>query len=376
MKDLLMLFLIAGLGYLLGTISFRGIRFGPAGILFVALLFGHYGVKIPAIVQSIGIVLFIAPVGLMAGPTFFGHFKKKFLAFMTIGIGCIVLGSIVTVLIGKLFNIPAPLVVGMFTGALTSFPALATALEVTGGDAMVTIGHGIAAPFGVVGVVLFVQLLPRILGTNVEEEIKKLAAQNEAASTKEINKEIKPAKPLDPMGMTVFCGTLVLGLLISMLKIPLPGGMEISFGSSGGPLIAGIIIGHFHRIGNISIRVPANTLKAVRELGFMFFLLGAGVTAGAGFVKVLVEYGWQLILYGAIMTLAPMIVFAFVGIKLFKLETLSTLGGITGGMTATPALGALISAFGTEDVGVSYAAAYPFALISIVFATQFMLLMW
>lgn len=51
------------------------------------------------------------------------------------------------------------------------------------------------------------------------------------------------------------------------------------------------------------------------------------------------------------------------------------LGSITGGMTSTPALGALISTAGTDDVASAYAATYPFALVLIVVSCNLMVLL-
>lgn len=80
----------------------------------------------------------------------------------------------------------------------------------------------------------------------------------------------------------------------------------------------------------------------------------------------------MLFVYGAIMTLLPMIVGCFVAAKMLKLSLLNNLGSITGGMTSTPALGTLIAVAGTDDVASAYAATYPIALVSVVLASQFL----
>ena len=80
----------------------------------------------------------------------------------------------------------------------------------------------------------------------------------------------------------------------------------------------------------------------------------------------------MLFVYGALMTLLPMIVGYFVAAKMLKLSLLNNLGSITGGMTSTPALGTLISVAGTDDVASAYAATYPIALVSVVLASQFL----
>jgi putative transport protein len=130
-------------------------------------------------------------------------------------------------------------------------------------------------------------------------------------------------------------------------------------------------MGHFNHIGPLSITVPAVTAKPMRELGLIFFLVGAGTNAGKGFVEVLAENGPKLFFVGVAMTLVPMIVACFVAIYLMKLELSNTLGSITGGMTSTPALGALIEVAGSDYVAAAYAATYPIALICVVLTCQF-----
>ena len=75
-------------------------------------------------------------------------------------------------------------------------------------------------------------------------------------------------------------------------------------------------------------------------------------------------------------TLAPMLLACLLAKLAFKLDTLTTLGSVCGGMTSTPALGALISMCGSEDVAASYAATYPFALVCMVLGAQFMAILW
>ena len=79
----------------------------------------------------------------------------------------------------------------------------------------------------------------------------------------------------------------------------------------------------------------------------------------------------MLFVYGAVMTLLPMLVGYLIAAKVLKLRVLNNLGSITGGMTSTPALGTLIQVAGTEDVASAYAATYPIALVAVVLASQF-----
>ena len=75
---LMTIFLVGALGYLVGAVSIKGISLGTAGVLLVALIFGHFGFTIDASVRNIGLVLFVTSVGFIAGPKFFRNMKKNF----------------------------------------------------------------------------------------------------------------------------------------------------------------------------------------------------------------------------------------------------------------------------------------------------------
>ena len=372
MSNLLAIFVIAAIGYLIGNIKIKGIELGTAGVLLVALVFGHFGVKIDAIVRNFGLVCFVGSVGFIAGPKFFRDFKHNAKNYILLGFIIILSGAAVCCLVVRLAGLRPELCVGLMTGALTSTPGLAAAQEAAGElSDLATTGYAIAYPFGVVGVVLFVQLIPKLLHVDMEEERRAF----QAANTTELKKYEGKLIHLDEFGFFGFTLCIALGILLGNIKVPLPGGAEFSLGTTGGPLIVGLLFGHFAHIGPVDITVPVPILKTLRELGLMLFLIGAGVSGGAGFVETLQQEGMMLFVYGALMTLTPMLVGYFVAAKLMKLRLFNNLGSITGGMTSTPALGTLISVAGTDDVASAYAATYPIALVSVVLCSQFIVLL-
>ncbi|MDO4620307.1 MAG: permease [Lachnospiraceae bacterium] len=373
MSELMTIFLIALLGYALGRISIKGLSLGTSGILIVALVCGHFGMEVPKIIQNIGLVVFVGSVGFIAGPRFFGNFKKKATSFIILGITIILLGALTCAAVSILSGIDLPLALGMMSGALTSTPGLAAAIEATGSD-LASIGYGIAYPFGVVGVVLFVQLMPRFLHVDLDAEREKAAAilAAEDAESNEGKAEPKNLLEVDEFGLFALSAAIIVGLLIAKINIPLPGGAQFSLGTSGGPLLAGLVFGHFGHFGPISVKVPTETLNTVREIGLGLFLMGAGTNAGKGFVAILAEHGVMLFFFGACMTLVPMLAGYLIANKIFKIDILNTLGAICGGMTSTPALGTLITMTRSEAVAISYAATYPIALIMVVLCCQFL----
>ncbi len=166
-EDMLVLFAILALGAGVGQLSFRGISLGPAGVLFVALVIGHFGLHSPKVVTEMGLLLFVYAVGLEAAPGFFRTFRRHGARFAAIALAAVTSGAVATALVARAFSLPADLAAGLYNGALTCTPALAAALDAIergaeGSAASITVGYGIAYPFSMIGVVLLVQFLPRL----------------------------------------------------------------------------------------------------------------------------------------------------------------------------------------------------------------------
>lgn len=373
MSTLLSIFLIGFLGYMLGGVKIRGIEIGTAGVLLVALVFGHFGIIAPSIIREMGLVCFVTSVGFVAGPKFFRNFMQNATSYVLIGLLVILSSAASCVLIIKLSGIEPALAVGLLTGALTSTPGLAAAVEAAGeyGN-LASIGYGIAYPFGVISVVLFVQLVPKILKADMAAE----CAAFEAAAATEGRTIPQGLYSFDSAGFFAFCMAIVLGIILGKVSVPLPGGAKFSLGNSGAPLIIGLILGHFGHIGQINVSVKKSVLETFREYGLMLFLIGAGTNAGQGFVDVLTEYGLMLFIYGAVMAIVPMVIGFWLSSKVLHLSLLNNLGSITGGMTSTPALGVLIEVAGSDDVASSYAATYPIALVTVVLVSQFIIILF
>ena len=379
LSTIFFIFVIAALGYLIGGISIKGISLGTAGVLLVALAFGIVANFLPSftvgektislfnagiksnfgLVSNLGTAMFVTAVGLIAGPKFFRTFNRKSLAYVCMGVVVIFVGALTAVVCFMLDkNLSMDMAVGLLTGGLTSTPGLSAAKEVATDEAAVTAGYGIAYLFGVLGVVLFVQVIPKILHVDIEKERESFVA----ASVVDVKSNNRRLISLEPFGFFPFFLAIALGCLIGSIKIP---GINFSLGTSGGTLVAGLVIGHFGHIGPIDCRIKKDTLNFFRELGLVLFLIGAGVP------NVNVTY----FLYGALMTLVPMVIGFLLAKYVFKLSIFNNLGSITGGMTSTPALGALISTAGTDDVSSAYALTYPVALVFVVLAAKVLLML-
>lgn len=390
-------FAIIVVGYLIGKISIKGVSLGTAAIFLVALLAGHFkgiafgengsaGIagwvdslgtvdKYFSLIQNLGLILFVTSVGLIAGPSFFKNLKKNAKSYVLLGAVIIAAGAGVCALVTLLVpNMNSAMSVGLLSGALTSTPAFAAAQEAIGESSSVfgeiAVGHAVAYPFGVIGVVLFVQIVPKVMHANMDEERAKLASTGGDADNTKKSAGTKLFE-MDKFGLGSFALAVILGLILGCINIPLGKG-SFNLGMTGGPLIVGLLFGHFGRIGKLSLKVNEHLLSIFQELGLVLFLIGAGVAGGAGFVATLSEYGAWLFLWGALMTAVPLFIGFLIAKYVLKLSLFNNLGSLCGGMTSTPALGALINSTGTPNVATAYAATYPIALVLVVLASQFL----
>ncbi|MGL4518527.1 MAG: aspartate:alanine exchanger family transporter [Phocaeicola sp.] len=170
------LFLIVALGFMLGRIKIKGLSLDVSAVIFIALLFGHFGVIIPKELGNFGLVLFIFTIGIQAGPGFFDSFRSKGKVLIVITMLIIFSAAITGVGMKYLFDVDTPSIVGLIAGALTSTPGLAVAIDSTNSP-LASISYGIAYPFGVIGVILFVKLLPKIMRVDLEKEARKLEGE-------------------------------------------------------------------------------------------------------------------------------------------------------------------------------------------------------
>lgn len=405
---LLVVFAVLMAGYALGRITIKGISLGDAGVFIIALLVGALLFSVNdagqlifaasskpydfntglSILESFGLILFVTSVGFIAGPKFFGNFKRNFKSYVLLGVIIILAGGLAAVAcigLGEVIGYGSSIkeqdgfvamIVGLLSGSLTSTPAFSAAKATVDAQyqGLVSVGHGIAYIFGVIGVVLFVQLVPKFAKANMDEERAKLVIKQEQDTRKAVSGKLFE---IDHMGIAAFSLAAILGSFIGQVKIPLSSaglsGTCFSLTTTGGCLLVSLVLGHFGRIGKINIMPSTTTLKLFRELGLVLFLVGAGIPGGAEFIA---NFDIMYFVYGIIMTIFPLLIGFLFAKFVLKLSLLNNLGSITGGMTSTPALGTLISTAGTEDVAAAYAATYPIALIAVVLVSQFIIILF
>jgi len=512
------LFLIVALGFILGRIKVFGLSLDVSAVIFVALVFGHYGIVIPRDFQYLGLVLFIFTIGIQAGPGFFESFKKEGRQLASFAVLLISVAALISVAIITVFHVDSNIVVGLLTGALTSTPGLAAAIDYTGSP-LASIGYGVGYPFGVIGVILFIRFLPKIIRVSVKkseddynvklkqefpEVLKRnFVVENENVVEKTIGelrirfmtkavvsrvvhngKAITPTPQLvlhkgdlikavgteealrnvelligpvteeeillDPkydvrsvlvtnkevvnitigqlnllhtynatitrirrsginispspnsklqfgdklviasskanmeMVAKVFGNDqkrlsdtdilpvalgIILGVLVGKISINL-GSFSFSAGLTGGVLIVALVLSRIGKTGPILWTMTGAANQLIRQFGLILFLAAVGTGAGAKIVETFNVYGIELFLYGAAITLLPMLIAGLAGKWLFKMNILSLMGALSGSMTSTPGLAAADSMTDTNAHSIAYATVYPVAMVLLIVFVQ------
>ncbi len=182
-EPILVISLTAILGLVFGSISFRGMKLGVAGMLFSGLLLGHMGLTLEpallAFLKEFGLVLFVFTVGLQLGPGFFSSLKNEGIKLNTLAIGVVLTGAIIAFGGGRLLGWDIGAVAGIMSGSTTNTPSLgaaqqALATSAPGQGNLSAMSYAVTYPFGVLGIILSMVILRAIFRVNIGDEITAL----------------------------------------------------------------------------------------------------------------------------------------------------------------------------------------------------------
>jgi putative transport protein len=183
-SSILTLFVVIGLGFLLGEVSFFGLRFGVAGVLFAGLALGSLSplVTVPEAVSTLGLVLFVYAMGVSSGRAFFDAFRRGYRQ-NALAAGVLILGGLLTFALARMLGLSAPVASGLYCGALTNTPALAAvqervreraaesglpAQDVKALSDLPVLAYSVAYPLGVVGALICFHLVRRAWRVTLE----------------------------------------------------------------------------------------------------------------------------------------------------------------------------------------------------------------
>ncbi|ENE6118231.1 putative transporter [Shigella sonnei] len=186
--------LVAVAGLFIGNVKFRGIGLGIGGVLFGGIIVGHFvsqaGMTLSSdmlhVIQEFGLILFVYTIGIQVGPGFFASLRVSGLRLNLFAVLIVIIGGLVTAILHKLFDIPLPVVLGIFSGAVTNTPALGAGQQILRdlGTPMEMVdqmgmSYAMAYPFGICGILFTMWMLRVIFRVNVETE----AQQHESSRT-------------------------------------------------------------------------------------------------------------------------------------------------------------------------------------------------
>lgn len=186
--------LVAVVGLFIGNVKFRGVGLGIGGVLFGGIIVGHFvsqaGMTLSSdmlhVIQEFGLILFVYTIGIQVGPGFFASLRVSGLRLNLFAVLIVIIGGLVTAILHKLFDIPLPVVLGIFSGAVTNTPALGAGQQILRDlrtpMAMVDqmgMSYAMAYPFGICGILFTMWMLRVIFRVNVETE----AQQHESTRT-------------------------------------------------------------------------------------------------------------------------------------------------------------------------------------------------
>ncbi len=340
-QALLVIALVSIVGLFLGQIKFLSIQFGIFGVLVAGLLFSHFQITlsdpVSEILRDFGLVLFVYAVGLQVGPGFLSTLKKQGIILNSLAALIVVLGVGVVLLSHFVGGLPLLASCGIYSGAVTNTPSLATVQQVIKGFPTVTpeaallpaLGYAVSYPFGVFGVILAMLLIRRFFKVSIEAErhgfSSKRAHHSDAATVGSVSL---------PKILPLFIG-IFLGVALGSIPVRihgLPGAIRL--GVAGGPLVVALILSHMRRVGPFHFRLPTPITTILREFGIILFLACVGLRSGGPFLKVLVHGdGLQWMMWGALVTFVPVFLVAVFTRLVYKMNFHTLVGLMAGSMT-------------------------------------------
>ncbi|MBD1227985.1 putative transporter [Xenorhabdus griffiniae] len=188
-----LLALSATLGLWIGNWRIRGIGLGIGGVLFGGIIVGHFAQMYSLslsnnmlhFIQEFGLILFVYTIGIQVGPGFFSSLRVSGLKLNGFAVLIVIIGGLVAAIIHKLFDVPLPIILGIFSGAVTNTPSLGAGQQILAdlGSAPLLVsqmgmGYAMAYPMGICGILLVMWLVRLFFRVRIEQEANSFDNQN------------------------------------------------------------------------------------------------------------------------------------------------------------------------------------------------------
>lgn len=184
-NPILLLFVVASLGYLLGSIKIKGNSLGVAAILFTGLAIGTIDIRlqIPEIILLIGLAIFVYSIGLSSGPAFFNSYKKNGIKDFLFIVSMLLFSGFLASLLWMIFGFSAASVAGIYAGSTTNTAALAGIIDLINTTTHnqsnqfieeAVVGFSYSYPMGVLGGMIAIVVMEKLLNIDYDRETQKL----------------------------------------------------------------------------------------------------------------------------------------------------------------------------------------------------------
>ncbi|AIJ08169.1 MULTISPECIES: putative transporter [Edwardsiella] len=188
-----MLSLVAVLGLWIGNWRIYGVGLGIGGVLFGGIIVGHFAQRYQLdlnsdmlhFIQEFGLILFVYSIGIQVGPGFFSSLRVSGLRLNAFAVLMVLISGLITAAIHKLFAVPLPIILGIFSGAVTNTPALGAGQQILtdlGSNPsqidLMGMGYAMAYPFGICGILLVMWLVRLLFRINIDAEARDFDARS------------------------------------------------------------------------------------------------------------------------------------------------------------------------------------------------------
>ena len=208
---------------------------------------------------------------------------------------------------------------------------------VTEAKAGVGVGHSIGYPFGVLFLILGINVIPKIFGFDVEEEKKKYFAQKaiDIKNNEKLAASTMPEVPMDFVGFSLAA-------------------------------FLGYVLGSIGKVGPVNFRMNSTVLGKMRTYFLSVFLAGTGLNYGFRVIDAITGSGYMIVIISSLVAILSVLFGFLLGRYAFHINWTLLSGAITGGMTSAPGLGAAVDALECDEPAVSYGATQPLATLFMV----------
>jgi putative transport protein len=242
--------LVCVAGMTFGSIALRGVKLGTSGVLFAAILVGHFSKPVDhetlEFVKEFGLILFVFCIGLQLGPGFFASLRKAGLRLNALALCIVLFGALSAALLGWLVGLDGAAVLGIFSGATTNTPSLGAAQQTLASfpgisedrAALPALAYVVTYPLAIIGIIGTLLALRALFRIDIADEVEKhIAAENAGVEPLKRRTLVVENPNLRDVAVGDVPGLVESGVVVSRIKRS--GESEVSAATRGTKLSVG-----------------------------------------------------------------------------------------------------------------------------------------